>query len=343
MSSRAGKKLRQRRHQQMVEAKAQRRRMRRSTGKAAVAAAASAAFALTTLSLGVPAHADTVNVPQEIGPSASNMVTVGNTVYFVTDDGTHGRELWKSDGTTAGTTMVTDINPGSGDSYPSRLTAVGNTLYFTANDGTAPALWSLEVPDTTPPDTTITSGPADGATVTANTVTFGIAGTVGDTDHLECSLDGAAYRTCTSPATFSGLTTGSHTVSFRAVDAVGNIDLTPVTRTFTVQQADQHSGQPATPTVTGTKANPKKGTLKLTISLPDAGRITATSTHGKLIKKATKTGVAGQTVTLNLKPTRATVKKLKKAHHVKVKVTLTYVTNTGTTTITHQTYTLKRK
>ena len=46
------------------------------------------------------------------------------------------RELWKSDGTAAGTVLVKDINPGSGGSYPGDLTDVNGTLFFTADDGT---------------------------------------------------------------------------------------------------------------------------------------------------------------------------------------------------------------
>ena len=44
-------------------------------------------------------------------------------------------ELWKSDGTAAGTVMVKDINPGSGNSAPLSLTNVNGKLYFAANDG----------------------------------------------------------------------------------------------------------------------------------------------------------------------------------------------------------------
>ncbi len=47
-------------------------------------------------------------------------------------------ELWKTDGTAAGTVEVDDLNPGSDSSYPSELTAWQNTLYFaatTADDG----------------------------------------------------------------------------------------------------------------------------------------------------------------------------------------------------------------
>ena len=45
------------------------------------------------------------------------------------------QELWKSDGTAAGTVLVKDINPGSASSEPSNLTNVNGTLFFTADDG----------------------------------------------------------------------------------------------------------------------------------------------------------------------------------------------------------------
>jgi ELWxxDGT repeat protein len=75
----------------------------------------------------------------------SNLTNVNGTLYFSANDGTHGTELWKSDGTSAGTIMVADINPGSGGSYPNDLTNVNGTLFFTANDGTHGAqLWKSD-------------------------------------------------------------------------------------------------------------------------------------------------------------------------------------------------------
>ena len=45
-----------------------------------------------------------------------NLTNVNGTLFFQANDGSNGTELWKSDGTEAGTGMVRDIrSPGSGN------------------------------------------------------------------------------------------------------------------------------------------------------------------------------------------------------------------------------------
>src|SRR5688572_16045796 len=61
-------------------------------------------------------------------------IAIAGTYYFAADDGINGRELWKSDGTAAGTVMIKDIHLGPSSSSPANLTNVGGTLYFTAVD-----------------------------------------------------------------------------------------------------------------------------------------------------------------------------------------------------------------
>ena len=69
------------------------------------------------------------------GNKGGHLTNVAGVVYMSADDGVHGYELWKSDGTRKGTRMVKDIRPGRASSSPYALTAVDGTLYFSADDG----------------------------------------------------------------------------------------------------------------------------------------------------------------------------------------------------------------
>src|SRR5687768_9141240 len=82
--------------------------------------------------------------PSAVGMLQDSIVAADDgTLYFSADDGQGGHELWKSDGTDAGTVLVADIRPGPAGSYPAHLVADGSGgVYFHADDGaTGIELW----------------------------------------------------------------------------------------------------------------------------------------------------------------------------------------------------------
>ena len=64
----------------------------------------------------------------------NNLTNVNGTLFFSAADSLNNNELWKSDGTAAGTVKVKEINSTNGSS-PNGLTNINGTLYFSANDG----------------------------------------------------------------------------------------------------------------------------------------------------------------------------------------------------------------
>ena len=71
------------------------------------------------------------------------LTPLGGTLYFKADDGAHGDELWKSDGTRSGTAMVEDIDPGDVGSQLWNFTVLGDALCFFAFIGDVGQLWKI--------------------------------------------------------------------------------------------------------------------------------------------------------------------------------------------------------
>jgi chitodextrinase len=99
--------------------------------------------------------------------------------------------------------------------------------------------------DNTPPDTSITSGPT--GTVGSNSASFTFTSTeTGST--FACKLDGAVFSACTSPASYSNLSSAAHTFQVRATDAAGNTDATPASQSWTVDATPPDTTITAGPT-----------------------------------------------------------------------------------------------
>lgn len=122
----------------------------------------------------------------------------------------------------------------------------------------ASSAWTV---DSTAPDTQITAGPP---AIDSTDATFAFAGDDGagtGVASLECRIDGGAWATCTSPATYTGLSGGPHTFDVRAVDGAGNIDPTPATYGWTVDTSlpnTQITGSP------GSQSNSPEATFTFT-------------------------------------------------------------------------------
>jgi ELWxxDGT repeat protein len=74
-----------------------------------------------------------------------HFAVMNNVSYFWADDGVHGNELWRSNGTLNGTYMVKDIIPGESSAGGSDIVAVNNKIYF-RGPGVAD-LWSSDGTD----------------------------------------------------------------------------------------------------------------------------------------------------------------------------------------------------
>ena len=77
-------------------------------------------------------------------PEVDETVTLSEIYYFAGNNGEHGYEVWRTDGTSAGTYRLTDVNT-TGHSYPRSFTAVGESVYFVANNGERSDLWRIDV------------------------------------------------------------------------------------------------------------------------------------------------------------------------------------------------------
>lgn|GEM_PF-1536643 len=70
---------------------------------------------------------------------------LGGKTYFSGKTTANGDELWVTDGTTDGTLMLKDINPGSSPSNPHFFFTVGSKVLFVAEDGTSGSeLWATD-------------------------------------------------------------------------------------------------------------------------------------------------------------------------------------------------------
>lgn len=170
-----------------------------------------------------PAPADTtppVIVPNVSGTAGNNGWYLGNVsiTWSVSDSESPISSSTGCDDTV----LATDT---SGATYTCTATSAGGTSQQAVNVKR----------DAGPPDTAISSGPADPSTTGSAQFVFGGTDSLSGIAGLACSLDAAAFTSCLSPLAMAGLPNGAHTMAVRAIDAAGNVDATPATHAWTIQ------------------------------------------------------------------------------------------------------------
>ena len=121
---------------------------------------------------------------------------------------------------------VTCSGLANGQSYKAFVSAfdAGENETQAANNG-----YSFTI-DTTPPSLTV--DPVASPTDNPVSVTFTANDAASGMNTIQCRLDGGAYSSCSSPAVYAGLTSGSHTVDVKAKDVAGNSNIQSVTWTI---------------------------------------------------------------------------------------------------------------
>jgi hypothetical protein len=174
-------------------------------------------------------------------------------------------------GNSSNTTLLPNSNITFGGSGANRTVNVtpavdrsGTTeITLTVSDGILEATeaFLLTVRDVTAPDTSLDSAPPD--FTRSKAASFSFSSETGAI--FECSLDSTAFEICDSPENYPNLAQGEHTFQARAIDVAGNVDTSPITRTWMVD-----SVAPAgTVSVNGGASHTNRAQVSLTLGISD--------------------------------------------------------------------------
>jgi ELWxxDGT repeat protein len=168
------------------------------------------------------------------------MACLNNVLVLGAFDAANGMELWRSDGTTAGTTLVKDIVPGAGDSDPRELVLFQGKVFFSTG---ADGLWSS---DGTPAGTVqVATGMGEPTWLTVNGSTLYFSGVNAAFGSEPWKSDGTTVGTApiedlnTDPSPiFPGRTLSSFPYKFTVSGGVTYFGAEPVTNSQQLWRTD---------------------------------------------------------------------------------------------------------
>ena len=198
------------------------------------------------------------------------------------------------------------------------------------------------VVDTTAPKVTIGNPSLSG---TSASVPFSVneAGTVA------CKLDGGAFASCASPATYSNLAAGAHTIVVRAIDGRGNAG--SASRSFTIASSGGGGGgrrrhdaaerARAGPLAEGLGQRRREAARPLPAVGGELRDHRQGEENGKRIARKTLTVPGGSTRTFRLKLSSSARAKLADLGRIKAKAVITATDAAGNSKTTTRRITLK--
>ena len=91
----------------------------------------------------VPILVSDINNSESTQHESRAVANINGTTLLIVHTYSYGQELWVTDGTEPGTTLLFDINP-NGDSHPFGFVEFDGYQYFTAYDGSVNAIWRTD-------------------------------------------------------------------------------------------------------------------------------------------------------------------------------------------------------
>ena len=264
------------------------------------------------------------NIVKQINPigwaipyvTGSPLVASNNELFFTADDGVHGFELWKSDGTADGTQMVKDIDPGESQTILNCFIPYHNKIIFQAWQYGKSGTWISDGTDTGTiklADTIMISA-SPGDCIIANNKLF-FRGYVGNYGYELCVTDGTPAGTKlkldinkgTAESYPSDFIPWDSTLFFVADDDVKGTEvfrLSPLkfNDTSTASIVGAVAIYKPSAWLSQNSPNPFKTNTQIQYSLPakyNNAKLVVYNATGRLIRAITLTGNGMQTFNLN--------------------------------------------